>query len=293
MYKYFKIIYYKKNMFINKRLSIKFNIDKLHIKFSNYDLLRDAINDVISDSFDGFRFIPIHPHLNYRMYELRYDDEVLGVLSFRESHGVILEVDNRQLYSGSLYKVYLFAHRFSLTMETFSKIDICCDANVDLPGKLNRLLHSRAYEITRRGVKMLNYKGNIDIGVKILPNIVTVDGERERRYPTYNFTPVVTSGCRKCPVRMVGYNKSVEVEKSSHKHYILRSLPFGDDVAHRLEIRTCGYEMQRNGLDVRTLFYDIDKEETVRNLFIAYLDRFFEFNKGGQRYRASELLRVA
>lgn len=279
-------------MLLNKIISFKYGIDKLHIKFSNYAILKDCIDSLKDDLCEDYKITHIKTYLSYKMYELRYCDELLGILSFKESDYVILEVDNRLLYSDGLEKVYLFAHRFCLEFQTFSKFEMYCDSNVDLPGKLNRLLRSGAYDITRRRVTMLNERGNLDLGVKIIPNIVFVEGERERRYPTYNFTPLKTSGCGKCPVKLVGYNKSVEVACSSHKQYILDALPFGDDVVHRLEIRTCGYEMMRNGVNSAQLFYNLNNEDSVKVLFIGYLNRFFEFNKDGRKHTASELLRM-
>ncbi|MCM1070099.1 MAG: hypothetical protein NC210_05520 [[Clostridium] fimetarium] len=278
-------------MFINKVILLKYGLDKLYIKYRKSIILEDVLNDNCQTN-DGFLFNPISNHLSYKVYEVFYRDLLIGKISFKEKDNIILEVENRLLYSDCLDNVYLFAERFELQFVTFSKLDIYCDCNVDLPSKLNRLLRSKVYTITRKGVEMLNANGNLDLGVKILQNKVILKGIKEKTFPTYNFTPIKTSGCLKCPVRLVGYNKTVEVLENSHKYYVLESLPFGSDVVHRLEIRTCGYEMRRFGVDVDTLYYHLSDSDTIKSLFRDYINRFFEFRKDGKCHSVSELLRL-
>ena len=278
-------------MYVNKMILTKYRLDKLCIKYKKSMILDIVLNEDCQTT-DGYMFNLINTHLSYRMYEVFYRDLLIGTMSFKEVDNIILEVDNRLLYSDCLQNVYSFADRFYLRFVTFSKLDICCDSNIDLPSKLNRLLRCKVYKITRKGVEMLNANGNLDLGVKILQNKVILNGIKEKSFPTYNFTPVKTSGCLKCPVRLVGYNKTVEVIENSHKYYVLESLPFGDDVVHRLEIRTCGYEMKRFGVDVDRLYSSLTDSDTIKNLFRGYVNRFFEFRKDGKCHSVSELLRL-
>lgn len=289
--------------YINKKLQFQYHLDKLHINYNYNDSFIRLINDSINTFFKHpFSFNPINKHLSFKMYEVMYceSDELvkIGIISFSHSDCVILEVDNRLLYSDKLFLVHRFADSCNLDFDTFSKIDICCDSNVDLPFKLNRLLHSSNYTIKRRSRGLLTKKGNINLGYKIIPNVKTIK-EKENKPTTYYFTSLKTSRCY-TKVKLVGYNKSAEVESESNKRYIIDSLPFGHDVVHRLEVRTYGYEMTCSKIDIHDLYAHIPCYDYWERIFLFYLNRFFEFHendgdkKGGKvkKHRASDLLRL-
>lgn len=290
-------------MYKNKKMQFQYHLDKLHIKYKYDASLIRLINDSINTFFKHpFSFNPINKHLSFKMYEVMYCDSeelvMIGIISFSHSDCVILEVDNRLLYSDKLFLVHRFADSCNLDFDTFSKIDICCDSNVDLPSKLNRLLRSPKYTIKRHSKGLLTKKGNINLGYKIIPNVKTIK-EKEAKPTTYYYTPLKTSKC-KTDVKLVGYNKSAEVESESNKRYIIDSLPFGYDVVHRLEVRTSGYEMTCSKIDIHDLYAHIPCYDYWERIFLFYLNRFFEFHenegdkKGGKvkKHRASDLLRL-
>lgn len=274
-------------MYLNKILKYKYNIDKLHIKF-------ECSNTQFDKHDENFHVVPMYLQSNYKRYKI-YDSSdgiELGELEIREMWPMTLKVDNRFLYSRRFDILYKFIETFGLRIRTFAHFEICCDANVNLPYKLNRLLNDKKFTILRNRKPLPRTpNGNIYLGKKVIP-IIRVEMDKEKKYPTYYFDALKTKGCAKCPAKLVGYNKSEEV-KISDKQYILDAIDFGDETIHRLEVRTNGYEMKQSGIDLNETLYNLGNYDYLRWLYLLYLDRFYSFVEGKTIHNTSELLRLA
>lgn len=120
-----------------------------------------------------------------------------GVVSeFRNDiqNSITLNVDNRFMYSGQLHKLYEFEQTHSLSFSYIKNFDVCCDANQNLPRKLNTIMHSPECEVSHRGGrKKLTSKGNQRLGTRLSDNLKTLTTS-ERPSVSYYFY-MKPSGC--------------------------------------------------------------------------------------------------
>ena len=92
---------------------------------------------------------------------------VIGEFRNDIQDSITLDLDNRFLYSGQLHQLYEFEQTYSLSFGYIKYLDVCCDANQNLPRKLNTIMHSPECEVGRRGAKKeLTSKGNQRLGWK-------------------------------------------------------------------------------------------------------------------------------
>lgn len=282
-------------MYRYKKMLYRYSIDKLQLKYFDDGYISVAIK---GENSKLFLFERIERYLRYEVYEVYYkkDDELcnIGILSFKEKGVVILEVANKLLYTSTLEFIKIFESEYGLRFKTFSKIELCCDSNVNLPYKLDRTLHSTKYKITRCNRDSLTKNGNLRIGGKYIENLVTLNKDsKDKKAITYYYAPVRTHGCKKGQyVQLVGYDKKKEIEEKEAKYYILDGLAFAMDSVYRLEIRTCGFEMKQFGIDLQTLYDNLSDMEHWKNLFLSYINRFFEFHDGKRKFTVSEILGI-
>lgn len=119
---------------------------------------------------------------------------VIGEFRNDIQYSITLDVDNRFLYSGQLHKLYEFEQTYSLSFGYIKYLDVCCDANQNLPRKLNTIMHSPECEVGRRGAKKeLTSKGNQRLGTKLSDNLKTLTAS-ERPAVSYYFY-MKPSGC--------------------------------------------------------------------------------------------------
>ncbi len=282
-------------MFQGKKKEYRYSIDKLHLKYFDNSNILEAIR---CESSELFLFDRINGYLNYEVYNMFYRKDgrlcYIGVLSFKEKGYMMLEVDNRLLYTSSLDVIKTFEVEYGLKFKTFGKIELCCDSNVNLPHKLDRILHSTKYEIKRCGRSFATKNGNLRIGGKYIDNIVFLNKDKkDKKSVTYYFAPIHTRTCKKSQcVQLVGYDKKWEIEQSGEKSYILDGLAFATDSVHRLEIRTCGYEMLHNNIDIKYIYDNLDDEGCWKFLYLTYINRFFEFHYGKHKFTVSQILGI-
>jgi hypothetical protein len=109
-------------------------------------------------------------------------------------NSITLNVDNRFMYSGQLHKLYEFEQTHSLSFSYIKNFDVCCDANQNLPRKLNTIMHSPECEVSHRGGrKKLTSKGNQRLGTRLSDNLKTLTTS-ERPSVSYYFY-MKPSGC--------------------------------------------------------------------------------------------------
>lgn len=282
-------------MYKYKKIEYRYSIDKLQLKYFDNGYISAAIK---GENSKLFLFERVEGYLRYEVYTVHYkkDDKscYIGVLSFKEKEVVILEVANELLYTSTLEVIKIFESEYGLRFKTFSKIELCCDSNVNLPHKLDRVLHSTKYKITRCGRSSLTKNGNLRIGGKYIENLVILNKDKkDKKAITYYYAPIHTHGCKKSQwTQLVGYDKKKEIEETDAKYYILDGLAFAMDSVYRLEIRTCGFEMRQFGIDLQTLYDNLSDMERWKNLFLSYINRFFEFHDGKRKFTVSEILGI-
>lgn len=119
---------------------------------------------------------------------------VIGEFRNDIQDSITLDLDNRFLYSGQLHQLYEFEQTYSLSFGYIKYLDVCCDANQNIPRKLNTIMHSPECEVSRQGGKKeLTSKGNQRLGTKLSDNLKTLTTS-ERPSVSYYFY-MKPSGC--------------------------------------------------------------------------------------------------
>lgn len=291
---------------MNAKPIVKYNIDKLSLIYEvSPSLLQtletgtDVYEYVTTTTSTVFIFTPKisltqHKIKNYEM-SMCYGTEHIkvGNIACAYEDAIRLDVDNRFLYTGKLSVLYDFEVHYSLSIRAVEKLDVCCDANQNLPRKLNKMMHSKSCEVTRRCAKKdLTKKGNQRLGVKIMDNIKTITG---REYPniSYNFS-MTPSGCKR-PIALRTYNKTFEIENESNKYYILDSLGFEANNVYRMEVSTYWRELsvqakRKNGWSHEYIYRNLANKEFLREFFIRYINRFSTLVINERRVKISDFL---
>lgn len=203
-----------------------------------------------------------------------------------------MTVNNKFLYSGLLYLLNRFEERYGLTFQKIYNLDVCCDANCNLPRKLNSKLHDSGCIISRRGTKMpTTEKGNQYLGCRITDNIKNTTGCKECSTPSYYFE-LRTTGCRRS-ILLRCYNKSKEVARKHSKQYILDQYDFSP--VYRLEVSiVCGeltnLAKRKDGWSQRYIYDHLSDKDFLKEIFIRYLNRFATLTIEGRRRKISEVL---
>lgn len=224
--------------------------------------------------------------------EVNGEEIIIGKLKTHLSGAMVLEVANEFLYTGNLNLLQDFEKTFSLTFHSIREIDICCDANIDLPRKLKTKLQNKDTYVTRRGSKRNFYtrKKNIRLGMK-RNDIIKIITEKEISEPSlyFNFKP---SGGNKQEIELIGYNKSEEIEISK-KDYIIEQLSF-EGTVHRLEIALKSshlkYFYKKFDITPLDIYHELPNNEFLRFIFIENLNRFFIIRVKGIKTTLSEIL---
>lgn len=162
---------------MKKKLQVEYNIDKLILVYEIPDGFLSTINEQnylaeILTTSDIFIFTRRYYKVKYTIdrYILGWQcagSPVIEIGEFRNDiEGCItLTVNNEFLYSGKLHLLYRFEELYGLSFRKFVNLDVCCDANCDLPRKLNTILHNPDCIVSRRGSKIpTTEKGNQCLG---------------------------------------------------------------------------------------------------------------------------------
>lgn len=236
------------------------------------------------------------PNYEVWCYEDNKDYKV-GTLMCHLEDAVILNVDNKCFYSSNLKVIYDFEKAFKLTFERIKNFDVCCDANQNLPKKLDDTMHLKNCEVTRPGQRKdkipLTDKGNQVLGTKVLKNLKTLT-EYERTMPSFYYE-LKNSGSKK-PMILRGYNKREEIEKKSHKNYIQEANGFEGDF-YRLEVSVTSYDLtkqskNKTGWSHKEIYRNLHEKEFLKEFFISFLNRFYRLKIDGQPIKISKLLRL-
>lgn len=291
---------------MNTKPIVEYNIDKLSLIYeaspSFFQALEsgtDVYEYITHTASTVFIFIPqiYASHHKIKNYELTmcYGAEHIkvGNIACAYEDAIRLDIDNRFLYSGWLSALYDFEAYYSLSIRAVDKLDVCCDANQNLPRKLNEMMHSKSCEVSRRGArKDMTDKGNQRLGVKIMDNIKSI-ARREQPQVSYNFN-LTPSGCKK-PITLRTYNKTLEIENVSKKHYILDSLGFEAKTVYRLEVSTYWRDLsiqakRKNGWSHEFIYRNLTNKDFLRDFFIRYINRFSTLTIDGKRISISDFL---
>lgn len=289
---------------MRKKLQVNYNIDKLILVYEIPDGFITAINEQnclaeILNPSDVFIF-------TRRYYKVKYiiDRYILGwqcaggpVMEIGEFRNdiegcITLSVNNEFLYSGKLHLLYRFEELYGLKFRKFINLDICCDANCDLPRKLNSILHNPECVISRRGSKIpTTEQGNQCLGCRITDNIKSTADNREYSTPSFYFQ-LKTTGCRR-PTLLRCYNKSKEVARRKAKQYILDQYDFSP--VHRLEVSIGCSELtnlskSKSGWSQQYIYEHLTDKNFLKEFFIRYLNRFATLTINGIKRKISEVL---
>lgn len=222
------------------------------------------------------------------------EKHLLGVLKTHLEGATRLEIDNEFLYRGPVKYLKLLEERLRLKLYRISKLDVCADANQNLPRKLNDYLHSSHCVVTRPGSKKSSWqtdRGNMILGKKVSKNIKILT-KREYFEPTYIYE--LNGGTTKV-IKLVGYDKQKEIEENrSKKKYIMETLPW-DGSIYRLELRfQSQYLTSQEGKawTLRFIFENLHNKEFLKEFFVTYIDKFYNLKINDRKVKISELLRL-
>lgn len=290
---------------MSKKLEVDYNIDKLSII---YEIPQDFVTTmatqntlmeyITNDSSTVFIFTKsycsrkrIIPQYTLS-YATGYASVLIGEINCDYENSITLNVDNEFLYSDKLQLLYEFEERFDLSFHAINKLDVCCDANQNLPRKLNDVLHSKDCKAVRRGRrKDITRKGNQVLGKKVSVNIKTLTIE-ERPAPSFYYY-LKPSGCKQ-PIVLRCYHKSHEIDCISHKEYIRKALPFSGEI-FRLEISTYWREITMAGKKNTNwthiyIYNHITDKGFLSEFFRYYLDRFYNISIKRRKFTISQFL---
>lgn len=288
------------------KLQVAYNVDKLSIiyqipiTFFNDIAHGNPLSDYIYGTTTSTVFICTQKYSRIQRtipsYTLSYMSgaESIVIGEFRNDilDSITLDLDNRFLYSGQLHKLYEFEQTYSLSFSYIKYLDVCCDANQNLPRKLNAIMHSSECEVSRRsGKKELTAKGNQHLGVKIMDNLKTITASE--RPPVSYYYHLKPSGCRRSII-LRGYDKRHEIEHVSHKTYISDALGYSEAI-HRLEISTFWCELTQQskrkwGWSHQYIYEHLSDKAFLRDFFIRYIDRFYTLKINGRKTSVSKFL---
>lgn len=289
---------------MNSTLKFVYHIDKLTLIYnvpSTFSLANTMVTDydifsksgifICREKFSDIQYV-------VRVYELIYkaiDKEILiGTLRRNLEDGMTLEVDNKFLYGQHLSLIYEFERQYGLRLMKIKQLDICCDSNQNLPGKLNYAMHKSDTKVTRRGKFKSTDKGNLILGTKVSYNIKMLNGGRENTYPSY-YMEVRPSGSRRSMI-LRGYDKSEEISSKSHKEYIREACGF--DKIYRLEISLPCQVISRQAKNKsgnwshQEIYQRLTDIEFLGELFRYHLNRVATLEMEGRRLKISEFLRL-
>lgn len=288
---------------MNSQLKFVYHIDKLTLIYnvpSTFSLTNTLTDyDIVSTS-GIFIFQQKFSNIPYivRAYDLMYKEvgkEILiGTLRRNLENGVTLEVDNRLLYSSHLHLIHEFERMYGLELYKIKQLDVCCDSNQNLPGKLNKAMHRTDAKVTRRGKFKNTEKGNMILGTKISYNIKILNGGRDNTYPSY-YMEVRPSGCNKS-LTLRGYDKSEEISVKSHKEYIKEACGF--DKIYRLEISLPCQIISKQAKNKsgnwshQEIYHRLTDVEFLGELFRYHLNRMGTLELEGKSLKFSNYLRL-
>lgn len=288
---------------MNSKLEVNYHIDKLSILYSSTIPLSDIVenNDpIFSLTPDIFIFTKTYSSRpkTVQIYDVSFttgfSSIVIGKLKNDYKDSITLDVDNRLLYSNQLNLVYRFESEFGLKFCNICLFDVCCDSNQNLPKKLNRILHDKRYDVSRRGgKKILTEKGNQVLGTKVMSDIKMITSV-ERPDVSYYYT-LKPSACQK-PIILRGYDKTKEIDNKSHKNYIQEAND-NLNVIYRLEVSTFWYEITRQSKNKSSwshqyIYEHLTDKDFLKSFFIKYLNRFSYLTYQGKKIQLSEYLRL-
>ena len=288
------------------KLQVAYNVDKLSliyrvpITFFNDIAHENPLSDYIYGTTTSTVFICTQKYSRIQRtipsYTLSYmsgaESIVIGEFRNDIQDSITLDLDNRFLYSGLLHKLYEFEQTYSLSFGYIKYLDVCCDANQNLPRKLNTIMHSPECEVSRRGgTKELTERGNQRLGVKISDNLKTITASE--RPPVSYYYYLKPSGCRR-PVKLRCYDKKHEIEQISHKDYISDALGYSESI-HRLEVSTYWCELsqqakRKSGWTHKYIYNHLADKTFLRDFFIRYIDRFYTLKINGRKTSVSKFL---
>lgn len=288
------------------KLNVIYNVDKLSIiyeapvSFFNNIARENPLSDYIYGATTSTVFISTQKYSRIQRtvpsYTLSYmssaESIVIGEFRNDIQDSITLDVDNRFLYSGQLHKLYEFEQTYSLSFSYIKYLDVCCDANQNLPRKLNTIMHSLECEVSRRGGKKeITAKGNQRLGVKISDNLKELTGIE--RPPVSYYYYLKPSGCRR-PVTLRCYDKKHEIEQISYKTYISDSLGYSESI-HRMEVATYWCELTqqakcKRGWSHKYIYDHITAKTFLRDFFIRYINRFYTLKIKGRKTPVSKFL---
>lgn len=222
----------------------------------------------------------------------------IGEIQTYMKGAIKLKVANEFLYTNLLWYLREFEDAFNIELHRISKLDVCCDANQNLPRKLNDTLHSSKCSVCRAGRKrqdLYTEKGNFKLGKRISTNLKILT-EREYLEPTFCFE--IYPGTTQV-TKLVGYNKTKEIEEvSSEKKYILECGPIEEnETLYRLEVRLVSQYLttqarKEGGWSLRFIFENLCSESFLKEIFIKNLNRFYNLKIEGKAKKISKLLRL-
>lgn len=294
---------------MNKKMKVNYHVDKLVLVYQIPETFMTYVISSIStpqflttSSADNvFIFSQKYMAVNYTcpiyiVEHVNRKGEHVKIAEFRNDiqQAVTVTVDNKLFYSGNLNLLYEFEDMFNLELHKIHKLDVACDSNVNLPKKLNDFIHRPDCTLKRNGTKLpTTAKGNQIVGTKVVPNIKTIIG-RERAKPSFYYQLRTSSSHQ--PIIYRGYNKSQELSDKSHKTYIEQANGF-DDVIYRFEVSITGLDLKQRSKKDPTLSFEfvyrhIVDMNSLKELFIKYINRIANLWVGKKRYQISEILRL-
>lgn len=288
------------------KLQVSYNVDKLSliyqipITFFNDIARGNPLSDYIYGATTSTVFICTQKYSRIQRtvpsYTLSYmsgaESIVIGEFRNDIQDSITLDVENRFLYSGQLYKLYEFEQTYSLRFSYIKYLDVCCDSNQNLPRKFNAIMHSPECGVSRRGGKKeLTAKGNQQLGVKIMDNLKTLTSTE--RPPVSYYFYMKPSGCRRSII-LRGYDKRHEIEHASHKTYISDALGYSEAI-HRMEVATYWCELTqqakcKRGWSHKYIYDHITDITFLRDFFIRYIDRFYTLKINDKKTSVSKFL---
>lgn len=290
-----------------RKLQVEYNVDKLILIYEIPDGFMSIINDQcqIPDIFNPsnvfiftkkiFRkpYVVVHYELSWRAYG---DCDTIKIAEFKNdiSGCITLNVYNEFLYSGKLHLLYEFEQTYRLQFQSIKQLDVCCDSSVDLPKKLDAIMHNRRCEVTRRGrKKTLTEQGNQLLGIRVSDNIKALTDKIERPRYTYYFT-ITPSGAKR-PLILRGYNKTKEVKEKKKKEYILNQYSFSP--VYRFEVSIHSYELiqlskSSTGWSQDYIYAHLSDKTFLKDFFRRYINRTATLTIDGRRHSITEYLRL-
>lgn len=287
-------------------LKVDYNIDKLSLIYetpaefiqmldyepSVFDFMsKTTISTVFICEKDYSRFQRTVPSYTLSYMEGEKKTKI-GIIKNEFVDKITLQVDNRFLYGNCMHLLYQFEKVYELKMVRIKYLDVCCDANQNLPRKLNTKMHSSDCEVYRRGQKKnLTAKGNQKLGQKVIDNLKTLTRE-EHPCVSYYFE-LTPSSCKKS-ILLRCYDKTNEVETSSHKTYQLDNFD-SDHRVYRMEVTTYWHSItkqskRKHGWSHQYIYLHLTDKSFLKQYFIYFLNRFFSLKVNGKRLSLSEFL---